>query len=158
MLEAIHLSKTYKDGDETIYALKNVSLSLPSKGLVFIVGKSGSGKSTLLNLLGGLDSPTDGKILFKGADISETVDRDKYRAETVSFCFQKANLLIELSAEENVVFGSGQIDGEKLDSILASLGIANLKKRKAASLSGGQAQRVALARALYRDSPPIALR
>lgn len=158
MLELKNISKTYKSkkGSDTI-ALKNITTILPNKGMIFLVGKSGSGKSTLLNLLGGLDSADDGEIIFNGKDINKfnVKEFDSYRNTYVGFVFQEFNVLEQYNVYENIELALklqkiNPIEGV-VDSLLNSLGISNLGKRKINELSGGQKQRVAIARALIKN-------
>ena len=105
MIEISHLNKIYKSKKRRkCHALKDINLTLPDNGLVFVLGKSGSGKSTLLNLCGGLDSPTEGEIIVKGRsskNFSQS-DFDSYRNTFIGFIFQEYNILNEFSVEDNV--------------------------------------------------------
>ncbi len=153
MINCNHLTKRYKNGDDFVVALDDVSLSFPGTGLVAIIGESGCGKSTLLNLLGGLDNPDSGEIVFEGRPLPSGSELDDYRKDAVSFCFQQANLLPDLTVRENITLCSKFVSPKKVEAICERLGIKNEIDRKASTLSGGQAQRAALARALYRGSP-----
>ena len=105
MLNLNNIKKIYKKNIETpVFALKDVSISLPQKGLVFIVGKSGSGKTTLLNIIGGIDSPTSGEVVYENEIVSNYSKRemDNYRNEKVGFVFQEYNLLTEYSVGKNI--------------------------------------------------------
>ena len=132
-----------------IDAVKGVDLCFPERGLFFLVGKSGSGKSTLLNLLGGLEKPTSGEVVYEGRALSSMSSRelDEYRARTVSFVFQEKNVFPALTVAENITFSDASAHPQKT---LEELGIGGLMERKANELSGGQLQRVAIARALVR--------
>ena len=157
MIELKNIKKIYKSkkGTDTL-ALNNVNLKINEKGLLFIVGKSGSGKSTLLNILGGLDSPTDGELLINGKNICNFKNKeyDSYRNTYVGFIFQEFNLLEEYNVYENIELSvklqKSNISRDKIDEVLNSLGIKDLGKRKINELSGGQKQRVAIARALIK--------
>ena len=132
-----------------IDAVKGVDLCFPERGLFFLVGKSGSGKSTLLNLLGGLEKPTSGEVVYEGRALSAMSSRelDEYRARTVSFVFQEKNVFPALTVAENIAFLDASAHPQKT---LEELGIEGLLERKVNELSGGQLQRVAIARALVR--------
>ena len=132
-----------------IDAVKGVDLCFPERGLFFLVGKSGSGKSTLLNLLGGLEKPTLGEVVYEGRALSSMSSRelDEYRARTVSFVFQEKNVFPALTVAENITFLEASAHPQKT---LEELGIGGLLERKVYELSGGQLQRVAIARALVR--------
>ena len=148
-------SKRYGENGANILALNSVSFTLPDTGMVFLVGKSGAGKSTLLNALGGLEPLTGGEIFYNGKSLSSFSEKDwdHYRKQTVSFCFQKMNVLPPLTVEENVRLNESRYSPERIREILRSVDMEGMEKRKTSTLSGGQQQRVAIARALYRDSP-----
>jgi putative ABC transport system ATP-binding protein len=164
VLEAKQLKKHYQMGEVTVRALDNVNFVVNQGEFVAIMGPSGSGKSTLLHLLGGLDSPSDGEITLAGQPLSRLSDNEitLVRRRRVGFIFQFYNLLPTLSAEENVGLPL-LIDGqdlarhrEKIDRLLALVGLADRKHHKPNQLSGGQQQRVAIARAFVND-PEIVL-
>ena len=148
ILEFSNLKDTYNGGKSI---LRGVSGKLEQGKLYAILGSSGCGKTTLLSLLGGLDSPEDGQILFDGKNISETGLGD-HRRKHISFIFQSYNLIDYLTPEENVALTS------KLPPlpILERLGLTKEEaKRNVLKLSGGQQQRVAIARALASEAPSI---
>ncbi len=149
MLELRNVKKSFSDGRMRIDAVKGVDLCFPERGLFFLVGKSGSGKSTLLNLLGGLEKPTSGEVVYEGRALSSMSSRelDEYRARTVSFVFQEKNVFPALTVAENITFSDASAHPQKT---LEELGIGGLLERKVYELSGGQLQRVAIARALVR--------
>ena len=149
MLELRNVKKSFSDGRMRIDAVKGVDLSFPERGLFFLVGKSGSGKSTLLNLLGGLEKPSSGEVVYEGRSLSSMSSRglDEYRARTVSFVFQEKNVFPALTVAENIAFSDASAHPEALAE---ELGIEGLLERKVNELSGGQLQRVAIARALVR--------
>ena len=149
MLELRNVKKSFSDGRMRIDAVKGVDLCFPERGLFFLVGKSGSGKSTLLNLLGGLEKPTSGEVVYEGRALSSMSSRelDEYRARTVSFVFQEKNVFPALTVAENITFSDASAHPQKT---LEELGISGLLERKVNELSGGQLQRVAIARALVR--------
>ncbi|MBT3367585.1 MAG: ABC transporter ATP-binding protein [Nitrospina sp.] len=154
-----HVSKVYRVGEENFSALNDVSLEVSKGAFMSFVGPSGSGKTTLLNLIGGLDRPTTGKVLFKGTDL-ENMSRDKlaaYRRENIGFIFQTYNLLPVYSVYENVLFPlilnglkENQVR-ERVEAMVAKVGLQDQINKKPAQLSGGQCQRVAIARALVKD-------
>lgn len=149
MLELRNVKKSFSDGRMRIDAVKGVDLCFPERGLFFLVGKSGSGKSTLLNLLGGLEKPTSGEVVYEGRALSSMSSRelDEYRARTVSFVFQEKNVFPALTVAENITFSDASAHPQK---VAEELGIEGLLERKVNELSGGQLQRVVIARALVR--------
>lgn len=163
MIELVDVVKKYisKKGVE-VTALNGVSITLPSRGMVFITGKSGCGKTTLLNVLGGLDEPTSGKIKIynKTSDTFKESDFDSYRNSSVGFIFQEYNVLDEFSVKDNVAFAlelqNKKVDSDRVDEILKKVELLDYKDRKPNELSGGQKQRIAIARALIKD-PEIIL-
>lgn len=154
-----HVSREYTSGDHTLKALDDVNLSLDEGKFIVILGPSGAGKSTLLNLLGGLDSPTSGKIVVQGQDIS-ALDRNalaEYRAATVGFVFQFYNLVPTLTVHENVALVK-EIAPDALSAtqMIAEVGLSDHLKNFPAELSGGEQQRVSIARVLAKN-PKILL-
>ena len=154
-----NVTRIYKSGDHEQKALDGVNLSLEEGKFVVILGPSGAGKSTLLNLLGGLDSPTSGKITVNGRDISTLTSNElaDYRAATVGFVFQFYNLIPTLTVLENVALVK-DIAADALDAkqMLTEVGLADHMKQFPAELSGGEQQRVSIARALAKN-PKILL-
>lgn len=155
LLEVKSLSKTYGSGNTAVHALKNVSFSVPKGEFVAIVGESGSGKSTLLNMIGALDTPTEGKVYIDGKDILSMDDNAMtvFRRRNIGFIFQAFNLIPELTVEQNIIFPV-LLDYQKPDMAYLEelLTILNLKERRnhlPSQLSGGQQQRVAIGRALF---------
>lgn len=152
------LGKIYKtQSNVEVNALKNISLSLPDRGLVFLVGESGSGKTTLLNILGGLDGATSGVIEAGGKNLCQmsSVELDYYRTYCCSFVFQEYNLLPELTVADNVSLAkeiqeSGW-SGLTVQDVLKKVELDGYEKRKITELSGGQRQRVSIARALIKN-------
>ena len=155
MLELKNIKKEYKTSDTTVYALDSINLSFNETGLVFILGQSGSGKTTMLNILGGIDFPTSGDVLFDGNSLSE-MSLESYRRDVISFVFQEYNLLPKLNVYENlslVTFENNKEGKNKLiGNILSNIGLEGFEKRKVQELSGGQKQRVAVGRALAKNS------
>ena len=154
MLKINHIFKSYFTGEKRQDVLKDVSFSLPEKGLFFIVGKSGSGKSTLLNLIGGLDRPDQGSILIDGKDIVKMKEKElsAYRARKIGFVFQEYNLLSGMTVEENLLLATDRkVEDKEIDDLLSKAGLLSFKKKKVELLSGGEKQRVALVRAMLKD-------
>jgi len=155
------VSKDYRVSNETIAAVRNVSLVIERGKFVSIVGHSGSGKTTLLSLIGGMVSPTSGRVQFNGEDIYNwTSDRlSEYRCEKIGFMFQSASLLSILTAKENlmlpVAFRSQRTHdsahGHKAEKLLHAVGLSDKINAYPAQLSGGQQRRVAIARAFMND-------
>ena len=148
------VSKIYVSGDHVLRALDHVSFSLDEGKFVVILGPSGAGKSTLLNLLGGLDTPSEGKIVVAGRDVSELTDNElaDYRASKVGFVFQFYNLIPTLTVYENVALVS-EISENALDAkeMIARVGLSDHLNNFPAELSGGEQQRISIARALAKN-------
>ena len=162
LLEVNHLCKTYGSGETAVHALKDVSFSVPKGEYVAVVGESGSGKSTLLNLIGGLDTPTSGKVLIDGKDVFTMKDRELtiFRRRNIGFIFQAFNLIPELTVEQNILFpvllDYQKPDRAYLEELLTVLNLKDRPNHLPSQLSGGQQQRVALARTLAQN-PEIIL-
>lgn len=154
-----NVSRIYENGEHKQKALDHVNMSLEEGKFVVILGPSGAGKSTLLNLLGGLDSPTEGKITVNGKDISGLSGNElaDYRASTVGFVFQFYNLIPTLTVHENVTLVK-EIAPNALSAteILKEVGLEDHLKNFPSELSGGEQQRVSIARALAKN-PKILL-
>ena len=152
-LSARGLTKIYHTGDVDVHALRGVDMDLYRGELVVLLGSSGSGKSTLLNILGGLDLPTAGRIMFGDVDISRASEdyRTKYRRDHVGFVFQFYNLIPSLTALENVLLVT-EVAREPMDPVdaLELVGLGNRVEHFPAQLSGGEQQRVAIARAIAK--------
>ncbi len=154
-----HVTKRYRDADHDLVVINDITFCFPHKGSVAIIGRSGIGKSTLLHLLGGLDTPTSGRIVYDSTDVSGlSVDaRARFRATTVGFIFQFHHLLPEFSARENVTMPliiGGVIEDEAVERAEYFLRLMGLTKRMDhlhSQLSGGEQQRVAIARALVTE-------
>jgi putative ABC transport system ATP-binding protein len=163
MIEIRDLTKTFRQGDVDVHALRGVSLTIGRGEFLSVVGPSGSGKSTLFNILGGLTPPTSGTIHIDGRDLLKMSDAERtdLRKKTVGFVFQKYNLLPTLSAEDNIAIAR-DIAGNKVDhdpqfeEILTLLGIRERMHHKPRALSGGEQQRVAIARSIV-NHPAILL-
>lgn len=159
VVEFKNVSRIYKSGDHVQKALDGVNMTLDDGKFIVILGPSGAGKSTMLNLLGGLDSPTDGTITVEGKDISKLSDNElaEYRAEKVGFVFQFYNLVPTLTVHENVALvkeiAPNAISATKM---LEEVGLSDHLKNFPSELSGGEQQRVSIARALAKN-PKILL-
>ncbi|MBI1181444.1 MAG: ATP-binding cassette domain-containing protein [Alphaproteobacteria bacterium] len=147
------LTKVYDMGEVQVRALRGVDLDLYEGEYVVLLGPSGSGKSTLVNILGGLDSPTEGHVWFRGRDLTLVTDRDLtlYRRNHVGFVFQFYNLIPSLTARENVALVT-EISPNPLtpEEALALVGLAERVDHFPAQMSGGEQQRVAIARAVAK--------
>jgi len=151
-----NLVKLYKMGEEYVHALDGVTFTIPRGDFCAIIGPSGSGKSTLMNIIGGLDRPTQGRIVINGADVGALNDEDlaEFRNRTVGFVFQSFNLLPRVSALENVelpMIYAGVEPKERREraaELLTRMGLGARMHHRPTQLSGGQQQRVAIARAL----------
>ncbi|MFF2389313.1 ABC transporter ATP-binding protein [Agromyces sp. NPDC058104] len=159
MYTLTQLTKTYRQGDRTVHALKHVDLAIGTGEHVAIQGPTGGGKSTLLQMLGGLDRPTSGTISLGDDEISKMPDARlaKIRAKEIGFVFQNFNLIPTLTAQENVETAleplgvAGRERAERAAAALASVGLADRAGHLPSELSGGQQQRVAIARALVKE-------
>lgn len=154
VLKTEALKKYYGKDPNTVKALDGVDLAIQEGEFVAVVGTSGSGKSTLLHMLGGLDTPTSGKVIVGGKDISGMTDEQLtiFRRRNVGFVFQNYNLVPILNVYENIVLPI-ELDGNAVDesfveNIIETLGLSEKKNNLPNNLSGGQQQRVAIARAL----------
>lgn len=163
MIRIENLRKSYGHGDGEVSALRSVTMKIVAGEFVALYGASGSGKSTLLNLLCGVDTPSEGRIIIDGRDLAHMNDLDAtlFRRHTVGFVFQFFNLLPTLSALENVMLPA-QLSGVKSSdaeargrALLAQFGLAERWQAMPDTLSGGQQQRVAICRALINDPPLI---
>ena len=151
--------KQYGQGENAIYAMDGVDLSIEEHEICVILGPSGSGKSTLLNMLGGIDTLTSGNIVVNGRDISNISKKELtlYRREDIGFIFQSYNLIQDLTVKENIQTVA-DISKEPLDidELLSALSLDKYKNHFPSELSGGQQQRTAIARALVKN-PAILL-
>ena len=162
MIELHGVSKTVPSGDTMLTILHPLDLRIEAGGVAAIVGPSGSGKSTLLGLLAGLDSPSTGRILIDGADITAMSEDElaRFRGTRIGFVFQFFHLLPSLTAFENVRVPleiAGKSDpAKRADALLSEVGLGPRRHHYPSQLSGGEQQRVAIARALAND-PAILL-
>lgn len=164
-MEVLHtknLKKVYGNGGTQVKALDGINLTINQGEFVSIVGTSGSGKSTLLHMLGGLDSPTEGKVFVDGKDIF-SMKKDAltiFRRRKIGFVFQAFNLVPVLNVYENIVLpielDGNTVDKNYVEAVIASLGLEGKANSMPNQLSGGQQQRVAIARALA-TKPAIVL-
>ena len=156
LIEVVYLDKIYNTSAVPVHAVRNVSFNVEKKEFMAIVGPSGSGKTTLLNIIGGLDKPTNGKIIIDGFDLSSMPERKlvDYRLDHIGFVFQAYNLIPVFTAKENVEFimllqgvDKKERDQRAID-LLNQVDLGDRIDTRPAQLSGGQQQRVAVARAL----------
>jgi putative ABC transport system ATP-binding protein len=158
IIELKDVTKRYGTGPVSVAALQDVELFVAPGEFVVVLGPSGSGKTTLLNIVGALDTATEGRVQVNGIDISTASRKElfDFRRSSVSFIFQSFNLFPGLTAEENVQFG---VDAARSDrdpqAVLESVGLGDMLDRFPHELSGGEQQRVAIARALATDNPVI---
>ena len=163
-LRAHDLVKRFVLGDETVEVLKGVDLSVRAGESLAVLGVSGAGKSTLLHLLGGIDTPDSGQVLFDGVDVARMSGSDKarFRNHSVGFVFQFHHLLPEFDAEENVMMPAllagwtRRRARERARELLEGVGMGHRLRHNPGKLSGGERQRVAIARALVL-APPLVL-
>jgi putative ABC transport system ATP-binding protein len=162
ILRAENLTKIYGTGDTKVTALDHVSFSVEAGEFVSIIGPSGSGKSTLLHLIGGVDKPTEGKVLIDGTDI-HSLSEDKlaiFRRRHIGLVYQFYNLMPVLNVDENIalphLLDGRALDQERLDQVVEHLGLTERRHNLPSQLSGGQQQRVSIGRALY-SHPAILL-
>lgn len=156
IIETKNLHRHYQDGDSTIHAVDGIDLAIEEGEFTAIIGPSGSGKTTLLNLIGGLDTPTEGEVIVDQKAIHHLSDNKliEFRLRHIGFVFQAYNLIPVLSAQENVEFImllQGKPASERkarAQELLKAVGLSQQAHKRPAELSGGQQQRVAVARAL----------
>lgn len=160
-IEVINLKKKFLDGSKEIVALKDTTFSVESGEFVAVIGPSGSGKSTFLTIIGGLQTPSEGRVLINNNKFSEVDEqkRAKLRFEEIGFILQASNLIPFLSVENHLRLVN-KVKGEKFDQntadkLLKQLDIDKLRNKYPSDLSGGEKQRVAIARALYHNPSVI---
>jgi len=152
-MELVSVDKVYKNGEKDIFALRNINLILRESEYLAIIGPSGAGKSTLIHIMGGLQTPTKGEVLFQGRNIYKMKDSSisLWRSKVVGFVFQFYHLIEELTVLENVANAF-----KKAKELLKYLGIEEKREAVPSQLSGGEKQKVAIARALV-NSPKVIL-
>lgn len=154
LLEVKSVSKIYGKGNNSVHALKDIKFSVDKGEYIAIVGESGSGKSTLLNIIGALDTPTEGKVIINNKDLFSMKDSELtvFRRRNIGFVFQGFNLIPELTVEQNIIFpvllDYKKPDRKYLEELLNILALQERKNHLPSELSGGQQQRVAIGRAL----------
>lgn len=154
IVELKNVSKTYKIGESEFKALKNIDLELDKGEFVVILGPSGAGKSTLLNLIGGMDTPTEGSIKIDGEEISKYTESklSEYRAENIGFIFQFYNILPTLTVLENVELVKDIVkNGNDSKEAIKAVGLEKHMNKFPNQLSGGEQQRVSIARAIAKN-------
>ncbi|CAM4467326.1 ABC transporter ATP-binding protein [Paenibacillus tarimensis] len=160
IIQVRNIFKSYETEAGKINILKGVNLQIQPGEVISIMGPSGSGKSTLLGILGTLDQPTDGRILFERKDVTSLSETDlaSYRAHKIGFVFQSYNLISTMSALENVMLPMISVKGksrrqmqQRAKELLALVGMRDRMNHLSSQLSGGQQQRVAIARAIAND-------
>lgn len=160
MIKTKGLVRTYGKGAGKVTALGGVDITVRDGEMLAVIGKSGSGKSTLLNLIGGLDSPTEGQVFYNDKEISRMSDRQlsDFRLKNIGFVFQFFDLIPELTAAENIMLPArlARNKNAKPDELYSALEISDRIKHYPSELSGGQQQRAAIARALI-NSPDVIL-
>ncbi len=159
VIQTRNLHKIFNTGEVSVHALKGVDLQVPEGQFLVLLGPSGSGKSTLLNILGGMDTPTEGEFIYRGTPLQKMSKHQltMFRRKAVGFIFQFYNLMPNLTALENVALAT-ELTDTPLDpgEVLAEIGLADRKDHFPSQLSGGQQQRVAIARAIAKN-PDILL-
>lgn len=153
-IEVINESKRYQMGETTIVANDKLSFEANQGDLTVILGPSGAGKSTVLNILGGMDSPSDGEVIIDGTDIAKYSDKQltQFRRTDIGFVFQFYNLIPNLTTRENVELASSIVpDALDADQVLKDVGLDDRLDNFPSQLSGGEQQRVAIARALAKN-------
>ena len=159
LLETREVSKIYLMGSTEVVALDRASIAVQAGEFIALQGTSGSGKSTLLNLVGGLDQPTSGEVVFDGRSLAPLTKKEmaRYRRHMVGMIFQNFNLIPTMTASENVGLSlafagaRGRAREEQAETFLARVGLAGRLDHRPAELSGGEQQRVAIARALANN-------
>jgi putative ABC transport system ATP-binding protein len=156
MISIQNIQKTYQSGNIKVQALQNINLTINKGEFTAIVGPSGSGKTTLLNIIGGLDSPTEGSVKINTTEITRLPENEliDFRLHHIGFIFQSYNLIPVLTAKENVEFlmllqkKGDQYRNERTLKLMKAVGLEDQVDKKPSEMSGGQQQRVAVARAL----------
>ncbi len=158
LLKLIDVWKTYRMGAVDVHALRGIDLEVKKGEFVVVLGPSGSGKTTLLNLVGGIDTPTKGDIIFNSTNVSSLSESEltMHRRQNIGFIFQFFNLIPTLTARENVLLASELVEKARdVDEVLEVVGLRHRADHFPSELSGGEQQRVAIARALVKNPPLI---
>jgi len=162
MLELKNVSKSYFEGNSKHFVLNDLKLNVPKSEIIILLGKSGSGKSTLLNVISGIDIPDSGSVIIDGKDITKLSEKERtlVRRNKIGFIFQFFNLIPTLTVKENLLLpleltGINERD-EKVNALLAEVGLADRADTYPDKLSGGEQQRISIARALIHN-PDIIL-
>lgn len=161
LIELKNAKKTFEDGRKTIEALKPTDFSVEEGEFVAVIGPSGSGKSTFLTIIGGLQTPTEGKVFIREAKFSELSEKEraKKRFSEIGFILQASNLIPFLTVKDQLrlvnKIEKTELDAEKVQNLLSELGIDHLMNKYPSELSGGEKQRAAIARAMYHDPAVI---
>ncbi|MEG0679894.1 MAG: ABC transporter ATP-binding protein [Carnobacterium sp.] len=162
LIELIDVTRTFGEGHTKVEALKKTNFTVEAGEFVVIIGPSGSGKSTLLTIIGGLQTPSEGKVLIRENKFSEVTEKKRaaLRFKEIGFILQASNLVPFLTVEDQLRLvnkvNKNKMNTEKSDALLDELGIVELKKKYPSDLSGGERQRAAIARALYHN-PSVVL-
>ena len=159
ILKIENLSKNYQMGEVSVKALEDVSFEVEKGEFIVILGPSGSGKSTLMNIMGGMDTPSVGSVLFNNELITNFTDKEltMYRRHKIGFVFQFYNLMATLTAKENVELVAEITDSSvNIDEVMEAVGLGDRRDHFPSQMSGGEQQRVAIARAVAK-SPQILL-
>lgn len=154
ILQVENLSKIYQMGDVQVKALTEATFDINQGEFVVVLGPSGSGKSTLLNIIGGMDLPTSGKVIFKGQEITGFDDKrlTEFRRSSVGFVFQYYNVMASLTAEENVELAMEIVENPlPVDEVIKAVGLEDRRDHFPSQLSGGEQQRVSIARAIAKN-------
>ena len=159
VLEVNNVTKQYQMGEVPVHALRGVSFELYAGEFVVILGPSGSGKSTMLNIIGGIDNPSSGKVVYKNRDLSVISEKEltRYRRTAVGFVFQFYNLIPNLTARENILLAT-ELSAHPIpaNKLLEAIGLGDRGDHFPSQMSGGQQQRIAIARAISKN-PDILL-
>lgn len=152
MIEVKNIKKSYGNSDSRCEVLKGISLKIKDGDFAVILGASGSGKSTLLNVISGLETPDDGKVLYNSIDIVSLPDKKltEFRKKEVGFIFQQYYLLSDMNVDQNVRMGADLAGNKEYRSIIEAVGLGEKLHKYPSELSGGEQQRVAIARALAK--------
>ena len=154
------MSKTYGENELAVRALKNITIDIPRNKFIVILGESGSGKSTFLNMIGCMDNPTDGEIIFENTNITKftKAEMTNFRKDKIGFVFQSYNLLPDLTTLENIEFSTEIVEASTMSAkeALSAVGLGSRGNHFPSQLSGGEQQRISIARAIAKQ-PDILL-